>query len=99
MDFLTTIRYLEQARKIVSEGARDLATQRKLVERMEANGGASDSDLFLLAQLEKMQCTYVKHRDKLEYKLFEELVLDCNEDPEAERRVRGIGLGSRRWCR
>jgi hypothetical protein len=80
MNFLVTLHHLVEARKIVAEGARDLAAQRKLVEKMEANGGVDDLDIFLLEQLEQMQRTYATHVNKLEYKLLEELRLENAED-------------------
>jgi hypothetical protein len=75
MYLVTTLNHLQKARKIVADGERDLASQRQLIERLEQRCIGNSRDLLLLEQLERMQCAYVKHLRKLEYKLLEELRL------------------------
>jgi hypothetical protein len=76
MDLVTTLNHLQKARKIVADGQRDLTSQRNLVDRMEQNGIVDLGNLLLLEQLEAMQCGYIKHLDKLEHRLLEQLRLE-----------------------
>jgi len=76
MDLVTTLNHLQKARKIVADGQRDLTSQRNLVDRMEQNGIVDLGNLLLLEQLEAMQCGYLKHLDKLEQRLLEQLRLE-----------------------
>jgi hypothetical protein len=71
MSLVTTLKHLEEARKIVLDGHRDLLSQRKLVERIEQKGRTADRDLLLLEHLEKMQVRYVAHLDRLEKRLMD----------------------------
>jgi hypothetical protein len=74
-----TLDHLQKARRIAADGQRDLASQRKLVGRLEKTGFVNFNDL-LLEQLENMQGTYVNHLNRLEHKQLKELRFNDAED-------------------
>ena len=80
MYLVETLDHLQKARRIAADGQRDLASQRKLVGRLEKAGFVNFNDLLLLEQLENMQGTYVNHLNRLEHKLLKELRFDDAED-------------------
>ena len=80
MYLVETLDHLQKARRIAADGQRDLASQRKLVGRLEKTGFVNFNDLLLLEQLENMQGTYVNHLNRLEQKLLKELRFDDAED-------------------
>jgi hypothetical protein len=73
MSLITTLKHLEEARKIVADGERDLVTQRKLVNKIEQKGRDDFKEVLLLQHLEKMQDRYIAHRDRLETRLMDTL--------------------------
>jgi hypothetical protein len=73
MSLVTTLKHLEEARKIVDDGERDLVAQRRLVEKLEQKGRDDFKESILLEHLEKMQERYVAHRDRLEKRLMDTL--------------------------
>jgi hypothetical protein len=80
MCLIETLAHLQKARKILSDGQRDLLSQRKLVHRLEQRRLVHIKDLLLLEQLETMQLVYIQHVNKLEDRLLQELRINDAED-------------------
>jgi len=80
MCLVETLTHLQNARKILADGQRDLLSQRKLIHRLEQRRLANINDLLLLEQLETMQGVYIQHVNDLEDRLLQELRINDAED-------------------
>ena len=71
MTLAMTLKHLAAARRYVSDGERELFSQRKLVAKLEQKGHDPLEAILILEEMEEMQNMYVGHRDRLEQQVSE----------------------------
>ena len=70
MQLTATLDELSKARQYVTDGAKCVFDQRRVVERLERQGRDALNAILFLEYLEEMQEQYVSHRDRIEQRLL-----------------------------